>query len=207
MQAFEWYVPDDKKHWERLTKALPGLRATGVDNIWIPPACKASSQSGNGYDIYDLYDLGEFDCKGGKGTKWGDKKGLQDLCWKAAEIGVGIYFDAVLNHKAAADKTEKFRAQPVQEENRLENAGPEREIEGWVGFDFSARGNKYSSQKYHWYHFTGTDYDNATGDKGVFRILGDGKDFAKDVDQEKGNFGEQNIHRGRLPCANSDWTI
>lgn len=65
----------------------------------IPPACKASSQSGNGYDIYDLYDLGEFDQKGGVGTKWGTKKELVDLCKKANEIGVGIYFDAVLNHK------------------------------------------------------------------------------------------------------------
>ena len=88
MQGFEWYVPDDHKHWERLTKALPGLHATGIDNIWIPPACKASSPSGNGYDIYDLYDLGEFDCKGGVGTKWGDKKGLQELCNKANEVGV-----------------------------------------------------------------------------------------------------------------------
>src|ERR1700691_4065728 len=127
MQAFEWYVPDDKKHWKRLHDQIAQLKATGVDNIWIPPACKASSQSGNGYDIYDLYDLGEFDCKGGVGTKWGDKKGLQDLCWKANELGVGIYFDAVLNHKAAADKKEKFRAQPVQQDNRLEYAGPEGE--------------------------------------------------------------------------------
>jgi alpha-amylase len=94
MQAFEWYVPDDKKHWQRLHDQIAQLKATGVDNIWIPPACKASSQSGNGYDIYDLYDLGEFDQKGGIGTKWGTKEELVALVKEATDKGVGIYWDA-----------------------------------------------------------------------------------------------------------------
>jgi alpha-amylase len=85
----------------------------GIDNLWIPPGCKASSPSGNGYDIYDLYDLGEFDAKGSVGTKWGTKQELLDLVNKANEVGVGIYWDAVLNHKAAADKTEKCKAVEV----------------------------------------------------------------------------------------------
>ena len=115
MQAFEWYVPDDHQHWKRLKNALPALKKTGVDNIWIPPACKASSQSGNGYDIYDLYDLGEFAVQGQKSatTKWGTKEELLDLCRTANEVGVGLYFDAVLNHKASADQTEKCRAVEV----------------------------------------------------------------------------------------------
>jgi alpha-amylase len=94
MQAFEWYVPDDKKHWKRLHDQAAQLKATGVDNIWIPPGCKASSPSGNGYDIYDLYDLGEFDQKGSKGTKWGTKEELLALVNKANEVGLGIYWDA-----------------------------------------------------------------------------------------------------------------
>ena len=118
MQAFEWYIPDDHKHWARLQNALPQLKATGVDNLWIPPACKASSPSGNGYDIYDLYDLGEFDAKGGVGTKWGTKKELEELVNKAEELDIGIYFDAVLNHKAAADTTEKCRAKEVDQNGR-----------------------------------------------------------------------------------------
>ena len=113
MQGFEWYVPDDHKHYKRLEWALSGLKSTGVDNVWIPPACKASSPSGNGYDIYDLYDLGEFNAKGSIGTKWGTKEELLSLCSQAHKIGVGIYFDAVLNHKAAADHVEKCRAIPV----------------------------------------------------------------------------------------------
>jgi len=94
MQAFEWYVPDDHKHWVRLHDQATQLKATGIDNIWIPPGCKASSPSGNGYDIYDLYDLGEFDQKGGKTTKWGTKEELLQLVSKANEIGLGIYWDA-----------------------------------------------------------------------------------------------------------------
>lgn len=38
MQGFEWYVPADQKHWVRLEKHVPQLKAWGVDNIWIPPA-------------------------------------------------------------------------------------------------------------------------------------------------------------------------
>ena len=113
MQAFEWYVPADQKHWQRLRDASIGLKATGIDNIWIPPGCKASSPQGNGYDVYDLYDLGEFDQKGGKSTKWGAKEDLLLLIKQADEAGLGIYWDAVLNHKAAADHKETCRAVEV----------------------------------------------------------------------------------------------
>lgn len=94
LQAFEWYVPDDHKHWQRLHDQVSQLKATGIDNMWIPPGCKASSPSGNGYDVYDLYDLGEFDQKGSKGTKWGTKDELVALSNKAKEVGVGLYWDA-----------------------------------------------------------------------------------------------------------------
>ena len=113
MQAFEWYVPADQKHWQRLHSAVEGLKATGIDNIWIPPGCKASGPEGNGYDIYDLYDLGEFDQKGTRSTKWGSKEELKQLCTMANEVGVGVYWDAVLNHKAAADHKEKCQAVEV----------------------------------------------------------------------------------------------
>ena len=113
MQAFEWYVPADHKHWQRLGNAVGNLKATGIDNIWVPPGCKASSAQGNGYDIYDLYDLGEFDQKGSRSTKWGSKEDLMQLMEKAKEVGVGIYWDAVLNHKAAADETQKCVAVEV----------------------------------------------------------------------------------------------
>lgn len=112
-QAFEWHVPDDQAHWRRLLQELPTLKRMGVDNIWIPPGCKAMSPSGNGYDIYDLYDLGEFDQKGARPTKWGTKEELRNFISEAQDQGIGVYWDAVLNHKAGADFTERFPAVKV----------------------------------------------------------------------------------------------
>lgn len=107
MQAFEWYAPDDRGHWRRLSRALPALSSLGVDRLWLPPGCKAMSPSGSGYDVYDLYDLGEFDQKGSIATKWGTKAELQSLASRASELGIGLLWDAVLNHRAGADAAER----------------------------------------------------------------------------------------------------
>jgi alpha-amylase len=127
-EGFEWYTPeDDGAHWGRLKRALPGLKSIGVDHVWLPPACKAGSSQSNGYDIYDLsvscsdlmvgitthnlrYDLGEFEEKGSRRTKWGHKGELVDLTTTADNLDIGIIFDAVLNHKAWADRAEEVAA-------------------------------------------------------------------------------------------------
>lgn len=93
-EAFEWYVPADHQHWKRLERVLPALKATGIDNLWIPPGCKASCRDGNGYDIYDLYDLGEFEQQGTKATKWGSKEDLVKMADRANELKVNVYWDA-----------------------------------------------------------------------------------------------------------------
>jgi alpha-amylase len=131
----------------------------------------------NSYDIYDLYDLGEFDQKGGKGTKWGTKEELLELDTKAKEVGIGLYWDAVLNHKMGADGKEKCLASEVDPNgtwrlyithmpstnkealDRTKDISAPYEIEAWLGFTFPGRDNKYSEQKYHWYHFSGTDFN------------------------------------------------
>lgn len=117
MQGFEWHVPADQRHWRRLRKALPSLRDAGVDNLWIPPGCKGMDPSGIGYDLYDLYDLGEFQQKGSRATRWGPKEDLQELVRAAQDLGIGIYWDTVLNHKAGADFTERFSAVKVDPES------------------------------------------------------------------------------------------
>ncbi|KAK6845018.1 alpha-amylase [Apiospora arundinis] len=191
LQGFEWYVPADQKHWVRLDKHIPQLKKFGVDNIWIPPACKASSPNGNGYDIYDLYDLGEFDQKGGVATKWGTKDELMKMCQTAKDSGVGIYFDAVLNHRFAADRKEKCEVVEVDPDDRTKEISDKYEIEAWVGFNFPGRGEKYSNLKYHWYHFSGVDYNAANEKTGIYKIMGDkSQGWAKDgdVDDEKGNY-------------------
>lgn len=118
LQGFEWHVPADQRHWKRLRMALPNLQDLGVDNIWIPPACKGMESTGTGYDVYDLYDVGEFDQKGSRATRWGPKEDLQELVRSAQDFGIGIIWDTVLNHKAGADFTEKFSAVKVDSESK-----------------------------------------------------------------------------------------
>lgn len=67
----------------------------------------------NGYDIYDAYDLGEFDQKGTIPTKWGTKQELVNLAVECKEQGVGLIWDAILNHRAFADTTETVKVVEV----------------------------------------------------------------------------------------------
>ena len=115
-QGFEWYLPSDGLHYQRLKRDLERLKHLGVDQVWLPPGCKAGWQGSNGYDIYDAYDLGEFDQKGSRRTKFGDKQDLLDLAKFAQSIGVKLCWDAILNHRSAADYTEKCQAVKVNVE-------------------------------------------------------------------------------------------
>lgn len=96
----------------------------------------------------------------------------------------------MLNHKFAADKKEKCQAVEVDQEDRNKNISDPYEIEAWVGFTFPGRKEKYSKMKWHWYHFSGVDYNARNEKTGIFKILGDKtKGWADDgdVDSEKGN--------------------
>lgn len=48
-------------------------------------------------------------------TKFGTKEDLLVLSRKARELGVGLLFDAVLNHKAGADHKERCKVVEVDE--------------------------------------------------------------------------------------------
>lgn len=206
-QGFEWYVPADHRHWKRLQRILPQLKAIGIDKIWIPPGCKASWQDTNGYDIYDLYDLGEFDWKGLRATKWGPKEELVDMVNAANNCGIGVLWDAVLNHKAGADHTESCHAVKVDPKgvnetspllhwkcnltvlDRQKEIGKPKEIQAWTSFDFPGRGEKYSIMKYRWNHFSGIDRDTKMNERGVYKFVGPGKQgWAADVSEEFGNY-------------------
>ncbi|TVY46773.1 Glucan 1,4-alpha-maltohexaosidase [Lachnellula occidentalis] len=187
-QAWEWNVPADQKHYQRLIGALDQYKEIGITTIWLPPACKAASgANGNGYDIYDLYDLGEFDQKGSVGTKFGTKDELLTLCKKAKELGIDVLFDAVLNHKAGADHTEKCMVVEVDQNDRTKEVGDPYEIEAWFGFDFPGRGDKYSKMKWHWEHFSGTDYNAANEKTAIYKVQGDNKHWSQSVADEQGN--------------------
>jgi alpha-amylase len=97
----------------------------------------------------------------------------------------------VLNHKAAADHKEKCQAEEVDPDDRTKATSEPYEIDAWLGFDFPGRGEQYSKQKYHWYHFSGTDYNAENNKTAIYKILGDktkGWAASDDVDKEKGNY-------------------
>ncbi len=188
MQYFEWNLPNEGRFWKQLKDEAPHLAELGISAVWIPPACKCSDQNNVGYGVYDLYDLGEFDQKGSIRTKYGTKAELQEAIAALHEQGISVYLDAVMNHKAGADYTETFMAQEVAEDNRLENITEPYEIEGWTGFDFAGRGDRYSDFKWHWYHFSGTDLDARTGKEAIFKTVSEGKGWSGGVDGENGNY-------------------
>lgn len=187
-QGFEWYLPSEGNYYKDMLLKLEELSKMGITAIWLPPVCKATGSSDTGYGVYDLYDLGEFDQKGEVRTKYGTKEELKELIEAIHGRGMQVYADVVLNHKAGADGVEKFMAVEVDTNDRTKDIGESHEIEAWTNFQFPGRQGKYSDFKWNFHHFTGVDFDNRTGDKGIFRILGENKGWNWNVSNENGNF-------------------
>ena len=190
MQYFEWYLPDDGQHWNRLAMDAPNLAAKGIKKIWMPPAFKATASNDVGYGIYDLFDLGEFDQKGTVRTKYGLKEEYLQAIQTLKDNGIDPIADVVLNHKAAADGTETFTVIEVDPNDRTTAISEPFMIKGWTHFTFPGRNKQYNDFEWHWYHFTGTDFDAKSRRSGIYLIQGDNKGWANDelVDSENGNY-------------------
>jgi len=204
MQYFHWYygnTTNDLDLWVKVEKEAAHLSELGVSALWLPPVFKSSSFNPNGrniqeqfsvgYDIYDLYDLGEFNQKGAIRTKYGTKDQYITAIKKAQECGINIYADVVFNHKAGADKTEWVDSSRVSEQDRNFIIEDELWIEAWTQFKFEGRANNYSDFKWRYTHFDGVDWANnldSNSAKGIFKFKGLGKDWAKMVSNENGNY-------------------
>ena len=157
MQAFYWEMgtgdylknyPEEKNLWLLLAQKAPELSEVGITALWLPPANKGASGGYDvGYGTYDLWDLGEFNQKGTVRTKYGTKKELENAIAALHDEGIKVYYDAVLNHRMGADRTENVRLRD-----------PNQTISAWTVFDFPGRNNKYSEMKWNWQHFDGTDW-------------------------------------------------
>lgn len=190
MQYFEWYLPDDGQHWNRLAEDAPNLAAKGIRKVWMPPSFKGTGSNDVGYGVYDLFDLGEFDQKGTVRTKYGLKEEYLRAIEVLGQNGIEAIADVVLNHKAAADYKERFTVVEVDPNDRTKVLSEPFEIKGWTKFVFPGRKKAYNDFEWHWYHFTGTDYDAKNNKSGIFLIQGDNKGWADDelVDNENGNY-------------------
>lgn len=163
MQYFEWYLPHDGQHWTRLAENAPHLAHLGISHVWMPPAFKATNEKDVGYGVYDLFDLGEFNQKGTVRTKYGFKEDYLQAIQALKEQGIQPMADVVLNHKAAADNREAFQVIEVDPVDRTVELGEPFTINGWTSFTFDGRQDTYNGFHWHWYHFTGTDYDAKRG--------------------------------------------
>ncbi len=188
MQYFEWYLPNDGGHWDRLQSDADHLQDMGITAVWISPPYKGTSQHDVGYGAYDLYDLGEFDQKGTIRTKYGTKQQLMKAISKLHQSGIQVYGDVVMNHKGGADYTQQVTVVEVDPNNRNREVSGDYQIEAWVGFDFPGRKDMYSGFKWQWYHFDGTDWDESRKASKIFKFRGVGKDWDWEVSSEFGNY-------------------
>lgn len=188
LQGFEWYLSDDGNYYKEMINHLDHLKSIGVTSIWLPPVTKATGTQDTGYGIYDLYDLGEFDQKGSVRTKYGTKDELHELIDAIHDRGLRVYCDVVLNHKAAADDKETFKAVEVDQNDRNKEIGEAHDITAWTKFTFPGRDGKYSEFTWDYRHFNGVDYDVTNDQEGIFRICGDNKGWNYGVSNDFGNY-------------------
>ena len=107
LQGFEWDLPADSQHWNKLKEMSKEIKEYGFTAIWLPPAYKGTAGSEDvGYGVYDYYDLGEFDQKGSVPTKYGTKDEYLEAIKALQEQGVEVYADIVFNHLIGADEKE-----------------------------------------------------------------------------------------------------
>jgi alpha-amylase len=188
MQYYHWYIPDDGSLWNQLADQAEKLAKVGITSVWLPPAYKGVGGGMDvGYGVYDLFDLGEFDQQGSVRTKYGTKKEYLQAIKAAKKAGIQVYADVVFNHRMGADEAEDVEATPFDMENRNAPIGEYQTIKAWTHFTFPARGGKYSSMEWHWWHFDAIDHNAYNEGENAIYLL-KGKSFDQNVDLEKGSF-------------------
>jgi alpha-amylase len=188
MQYFHWYVDADGSLWKQVAEKAHELAEAGITSLWLPPAYKGTGGGFDvGYGVYDLFDLGEFEQKGSIRTKYGTREEYLNAIKVAQAEGIRIYADVVFNHKLGADEVEEAEATPLDPENRNQVVGEYQTIKAWTKFTFPGRADKYSSMKWHWWHFDAIDYNVYNEGENAIYLL-KGKEFDSNVDLEKGNF-------------------
>ncbi len=188
MQYFHWYYPDDGRLWREAEANAVELAAAGITALWLPPAYKGlGGASDVGYATYDMYDLGEFEQHGSVRTKYGTKAEYVAAIEALRAAGIQVYADAVLNHRIGGDDTERVKALPFRQDDRLRPIGDVREIVTYTHFAFPGRAGRYSPFEWHWWHFDAVDWDEAARERGLVYLL-EGKRFDDYVALENGNF-------------------
>lgn len=187
LQGFEWYLPEDGKHWNRLASEAGLLEEDGYTMVWMPPAYKGQAGIHDvGYGVYDLYDLGEFNQKGSVRTKYGTKEEYLNAIQNLQDHHIKALADIVIDHRMGADSTETVQVRNVDAWNRMKFTSGTYPADIWCHFDFPGRKKKYSQFVWNASCFNGADYNAKNGQGGI--MLFDGKSWNKNVSTENGNY-------------------
>lgn len=188
MQFFHWYTPDDGSLWAESAARAQELADAGITALWLPPAYKGLGGGRDvGYAVYDMYDLGEFDQHGSVRTKYGTRAQYLAAIEALHGAGLQVYADVVLNHRIGGDGQELAIATPYRQDDRINPAGPLRQIATHTHFSFPGRHGQHSKFEWHWHHFDAVDYDELTKERG-FVYLFENHRFDDYVALENGNF-------------------
>lgn len=191
LQFFHWYYPDGSQLWPEAAERAAQIAGLGITDLWLPPAYKGASGGYSvGYDSYDLFDLGEFDQKGSRATKYGDKEALANAVATLRDNGVRVIYDVVFNHKLGADEKEQVHVYKADANNRNDINDQGFDALAYTRFTFPGRQGTYSKFIWDYKCFGGVDYVEQPDEKGVFKIANDyGDDGWNDqVGDEKGNY-------------------
>jgi alpha-amylase len=63
-----------------------------------------------------------------------------------------------------------------------------KKIEAWIHFNFPGRGDQYSSMKWHWRHFSGTDWDQYNQKNAIYKIVDPPETLARPGVEENPNW-------------------
>ncbi|KGD74846.1 cytoplasmic alpha-amylase [Tatumella morbirosei] len=190
-QFFHWYYPDGGKLWPEAAEKAAWLSEIGITGVWLPPACKGNSGGSSvGYDIYDLFDLGEFDQKGTRATKYGDKEELLAAINALQQHKISVIMDVVLNHKMGADEKEQVQVNRVNMDDRDDISDEVIDAEAWTRFTFPGRNGEYSKFIWDFRCFSGVDHIENPDENGIFKIVNDytAGGWNDQVDSEFGNY-------------------
>ena len=187
-QYFEWNCKADGSLWRDLAEHAHEIKNLGTTAVWMPPAYKGmGGKTNTGYAPYDLYDLGEFDQKGSIATKYGTKDEYLNAIKAVQEAGMDAYADVVLNHRMGGDELEEVEVVEISNDDRNVVVSKPYKIKAYAKYNFTGRGDKYSSFKFRAEHFVAFGYDdNQKGVNKIYRTAS--KNFSGEVSKEHGNF-------------------
>ena len=194
LQGFEWYIPADGQHWNRIAAEADRLAKLGFTDIWLPPAYKGLEGDRDvGYGVYDLFDLGEFDQKGSVRTKYGTRDEYLSAIDALHKAGLHVLADVVLNHMMGQDYSQEIKAYKLDPGARNTGKVTTKVIKAQTGFKFPGRRKRYSAFKWNKDHFLGVDVNEKMPDfrlpdgrRPVFKFVE--RRWPTDVDEENENY-------------------